>query len=173
MSLKSFDKFCEQLILAEPGSKRDKEVFDERQKQIRSKLGIEAMTVCLMIIFINSMFWELFVRWSEHQFAAILLIGMICLFYWMIRCAIKGCLATIGDNKIAQKSTSIMTIAVCSLNLIRPLLATIDDGILTEDGVLSDNFVFTLIFIIGIITAIFSIFVIRHTEKSMESEESK
>lgn len=173
MSLKSFDKFCENLILAEPCSKRDKEVFDERQKQIRSKLGIEAMTICLISIFINAMFWEIFVRWSENQFAANLLIGMLCALYFLIRCAAKGCLATIGDNKIVQKGTLIVTSVVCTLNLIRNLFTTIDDGILTEDGVFSDEFIFTLTFLIGIISSVFSLCVIRHTEKSTESEESK
>ena len=41
MSLKSFDKFCERLILSEPGSQ--KEVFDERQNVMRSRLAIEAL----------------------------------------------------------------------------------------------------------------------------------
>lgn len=173
MSLKSFDKFCERMILAEPGSECDKEIFDERQKQIRSKLGIEAMTICLISIFINAMFWEIFVRWSEHQFTAILLIAMLCMLYWLIRCAAKGCLATIGDNKIAQKGTLITTIVVCALNLIRNLFTTIDDGILTENGVLSDEFMFTLTFVIGITSSVFSLCVIHHTEKISESEEPK
>ena len=43
MSLKSFDKFCERMILAEPGS--EKEIYDERQKQIRTQLTVEALTV--------------------------------------------------------------------------------------------------------------------------------
>lgn len=48
MSMKSFDKFCERIILAEPGSQ--KEIFDERQRQQRTQLTVEALrcvgTVC-------------------------------------------------------------------------------------------------------------------------------
>jgi len=43
MSMKSFDKFCERIILAEPGSQ--KEIFDERQRQQRTQLTVEALLI--------------------------------------------------------------------------------------------------------------------------------
>lgn len=172
MSLKSFDKFCENLILAEPGSKRDKEVFDERQKQIRLRLGIEAMAVCLIAILVNSVFSESFVRWSEHQFSAIFLIIMLSLLYWAIRSAVKGCLVAV-DNKRAQKGSSIMMIFIFGLNLLRYLVTIFDEGIYTSDGILSDDFVFTLTLVVGVLCGVFSLCAIRRAEKSSESEESK
>lgn len=170
MSMKSFDKFCERLILAEPNS--EKAVFDERQNQIRLRLGIEAMAVCLTAILINAMFSELFVRWSEHQFSAILLIAVLCLFYWLIRCAASSCWVAVG-NKHVQKSSSIMLIFIFSLNLSRNLFTVIEEGIFAADGTLSDEFVFTSAFVTGILCGIFSLCVIRRAEKTNESNESE
>lgn len=167
MSMKSFDKFCERLILAEPNS--EKEVFDERQKQIRLRLGIEAMAVCITAVLINSFFSEIFVRWSEHQFTVICLIMVLCLFYWMIRCMASGCWVAVG-NKHVQKYSSIMTIFIFTLNLLRNLFIVIEEGIFAADGTLSDEFVFTLALVTGIICGIFSLCVIRRAEKTNESE---
>lgn len=169
MSMKSFDKFCERLILAEPNSECEKEVFDERQKQIRLRLGLEAMTVCLMAVLINAMFSEHFVRWSEHQFTAIMLIMVLCLVYWMIRCTASGCWVVVV-NKRAQRNSSIMMIFIFSLNLIRYIIDIFEDGIFAADGTLSDEFMFALTFVIGILCGIFSLCVIRRAEKTNESE---
>lgn len=169
MSMKSFDKFCERLILAEPNSEPEKEVFDERQKQIRLRLGIEAMAVCIMAILINVFFSEYFVRWSEHQFAAILLIMVLCLFYWLIRCAASGCWVAVV-NKRAQRSSSIMMICIFLLNLLRYPVTIYEEGIFAADGTLSDEFVLALTLIVGILCGIFSLCVIRRAEKTNESE---
>lgn len=56
MSMKSFDKFCERMITAEPGS--EKEIFDERQNVMRMRLAIEALLICVGLIFINSIIAE-------------------------------------------------------------------------------------------------------------------
>lgn len=170
MSMKSFDKFCERLILAEPNS--EKEIFDERQNQIRLRLGIEAMAVCLMAVLINTMFSELFVRWSEHQFSVISLIMVLCLFYWMIRCTASGCWVVVV-NRRTQKNSAIMAIFVFSLNLVRYIIDVFEDGIFAADGTLSDEFVFALALVTGIICGIFSLCVIHRAEKTNESEETK
>lgn len=56
MSLKSFDKFCERMILAEPGSQ--KEIFDERQKIVRSRITIEALLIFGCSAILNCMIME-------------------------------------------------------------------------------------------------------------------
>lgn len=43
MSMKSFDKFCEKMILGEPGS--EKEIFDERQKQLRTHILVQSLVI--------------------------------------------------------------------------------------------------------------------------------
>ncbi len=58
MSMKSFDKFCERLILAEPGS--EKEVFDERQRLIQQRLAVEALLIYVGVTLINTMMMEIF-----------------------------------------------------------------------------------------------------------------
>lgn len=170
MSMKSFDKFCERLILAEPNS--EKAVFDERQNQIRLRLGIEAMTVCITAVLINSFFSEHFVRWSEHQFTVISLIMVLCLFYWMIRCAANGCWVVVV-NKHTQKNSAILAIFVFSLNLVRYIIDVFENGIFAADGTLSDEFVFMLALSTGILCGIFSLCVIRRAEKTNESNESE
>ena len=43
MSMKSFDKFCEKMILGEPGS--EKEIYDERQTQLRTHILVQSLVI--------------------------------------------------------------------------------------------------------------------------------
>lgn len=116
MSLKSFDKFCERLILAEPGSQ--KEIFDERQNVMRSRLAIEALFIYVGLTFLNSMVMEMFYQWAESQMAVTLLFAVICLLWWEIRCALKGCMLAVS-GRYAQKYSAIMAVFVGALNGLR------------------------------------------------------
>lgn len=172
MSLKSFDKFCEKLILGDPNqSEHQKEIFDERQKIIRSKLGIEALFICVGATLVNAFISDMLFHWSEHQFIAIMLITSLSLFYWIIRCAACGCLVSV-ENRQVQKNSTVIMIAIGVLNIIRYLFDVIEKGFFAADGVLSDECLFTLSFAVLIISAVFTLCAICHSEKN-ESEESK
>ena len=170
MSLKSFDKFCERLILAEQGS--EKEIFDERQNVIRSGLAIEALLVYVGLTIVNSMVTELFYQWAESLMTVTLLFAVICLLWWEIRCAFKGCMLAVS-GRYAQKISAIMAIFIGALNGLRYVFDIGEEDYFVTDGKLSGDFVFALCFLLMIGCGIFMLCVMRHEEKRNESEGEK
>lgn len=168
MSLKSFDKFCERLILTEPGSQ--KEIFDERQNVMRSRLAIEALFVYVGLTFVNSMVTEMFYQWAESMMTVTLLFAVICLLWWEIRCAVKGCLLAVS-GRYAQKYSAIMCIFIGALNGIRYVFDIGKEDYFVTNGRLTDDFVFALCFLLLIVNGIFMLCVMRHEEKNREVEE--
>lgn len=168
MSLKSFDKFCERLILTEPGSQ--KEIFDERQNVMRSRLAIEALLVYFGLTFLNSMVMEMFYQWAESWMTVTLLFAVICLLWWEIRCALKGCLLAVS-GRYAQKYSAVMCIFIGVLNGLRYVFDIGKEDYLVTDGRLSEDFVFTLCFLLLIVNGIFMLCVMRYEEKNKGEEE--
>ncbi|MGN1422964.1 MAG: hypothetical protein ACI4XA_06275 [Oscillospiraceae bacterium] len=90
MSLKSFDKFCENIIMGEPASQ--KAVFDERQNQLRRQYTIEALWIFAGSSFLNTMIMECGAQWSESYAAPMMLLAALSFLYWFVRNAVKGTL---------------------------------------------------------------------------------
>lgn len=170
MSLKSFDKFCERLILTEPGSQ--KEVFDERQNVMRSRLAIEALFVYVGLTLLNSMVMELFYQWAESWMTVTMLFMGICLLWWEIRCALKGCLLAVSGRH-AQKYSAVMAVFVGALNGLRYVFDIGKEDYFVTNGRLSEDFVFALCFLLLIVNGVFMLCVMRHEEKMNESGGSK
>lgn len=96
MSMKSFDKFCERMIMGEPGS--EKAIFDERQNQLRQKYTIEALCVFAGSSLLNTLIMECGMQWSESYAMPMLLLAAISFLYWVIRNAAKGTLFGINGT---------------------------------------------------------------------------
>lgn len=90
MSMKSFDKFCENMILGEPASQ--KEIFDERQKQQRTQLTLEALLVYAVMSALAVMVNESFYTWCAGDFEAMVFCMSLSFLWWVIRNAAKGSL---------------------------------------------------------------------------------
>ncbi len=172
MSMKSFDKFCERMITAEPGS--EKEIFDERQKVMRMRLTIEALFICVGLIFVCGTITELFYQrqWAEYPVTVDLLFAVLCLLWWEIRCAVKGCLVAVS-GRIAQKTSAIMSVLIGVLNGLRYAFDIGEDDFLIKDGRLSADFVFLLCCALLIGGGIFMFTVIRREEKREEAEKTE
>lgn len=162
MSMKSFDKFCERMILDDPGCK--KEVFDERQKQIRLRLEIEALLVYAGLNILNCFVMEFFYQWSESWLTATMLFAVISTLWWLIRCAFNGCLLAVSGKSV-QKTSAVTTILIGALNMLRYVFDIGESDYFVKDGKLSKDFVFSLCFLLLIIGGIFMLCVIRHEEK--------
>ncbi len=106
MSLKSFDKFCEKMILAEPGS--EKEVYDERQKQIRTQLTIEALKVYGAMSMLAVMINEMAYTWCENCFPVMVLCAALAFGWWVIRNAVKGSLFGVSGNSMKYMALTIV-----------------------------------------------------------------
>ncbi|MBD5128737.1 MAG: hypothetical protein HDT43_02250 [Ruminococcaceae bacterium] len=170
MSLKSFDKFCERMILNEPGGQ--KEIFDERQNIMRSRLAIEALFVYVGLTFLNSMVMEMFYQWAESWMTVTLLFAVISLLWWEIRCAFKGCLLAVS-GRYAQKYSAVMGIFIGALNGVRYIFDIGKEDYFVTNGKLSEDLVFALCFLLFIVNGIFMLCVMRHEEKMNESEAAK
>ena len=170
MSLKSFDKFCESLIMGEP--KSQKEIFDERQKIVRSRITIEALLIFGCSTIVNCIIMEECYKWAESQLAAMALLMAVCLLYWQVRCAAKGCM--IGTNgKYPQTATGIYIIFMGGVGLLRFIDKFGEPDFIIKDGALSKDFIFVVVMLIFLAVGIFTLCVIRHENKREERSEEK
>ncbi len=159
MSLKSFDKFCEKLILAEPGSA--KEIFDERQNILRMRIGIETLVIFSCLRFINCLIMDLGFQWAESYAAPILLFFIVCMIYFRIRCCSAGCMIGINGTGKA-KFIAFYAIFLGALFLLSRDWA---GNSLFEHGKMTDNCAFLIAWVLFIIYGIVSLILIRSTQK--------
>lgn len=150
MSLKSFDKFCERMILAEPGN--EKEVYDERQKQIRTQLTVEALTVFGAMSMLAVMINETDLQWCEGCFPVMVLCAAISYGWWVIRNAVKGSLFGISGKGV--KYAAIITLVYSPIYeiLILPdnlgTLSFIENGMLTTETLVMFSLLLMIVFAI-------------------------
>ena len=135
MSLKSFDKFCETMITGETGTQ--KEIYDERQNQIRSKLTIETLAVALAlsaaIVLLNDLS-----GWFESSFAAMAMCGAISFQWYVIRNTVKGTLCGVKGNEV--KFNGCLIAGECVYFILISLTDMEYFGFL-KDGCLSNYFI--------------------------------
>lgn len=167
MSMKSFDKFCEKLILTEPGS--EKEVFDERQRIMQQRLAVETLLIYVGVTLLNTMVMEMFYQWAESWMAAAFLFVVLCMLWWQIRCAVKGCMAPVS-GKYVQRFSAVTVIIIGATNSLRYLLDIGEENYFVADGRISGDFMFAVSNLLLVGCAIFMLCVNRHEEKK-ESEE--
>ena len=166
MSFRSFDKFCEKLILTEPGS--EKEILDERQKIVRTKIIAETLLIFAFAEMLNCIIMDYFYKWAESYSPPLLLILMACLIYYIIRNAAQGSYVGINGN-FARKVTSVTIILIAVLNITRHAFDLADGGILT-DGALSDAFLFAASFALLAVCGVISLVVLRSIDKADSSK---
>lgn len=163
MSFKSFDKFCEKLILGEPASQ--KEIMDERQKIMRMRIGIETLVIFSCLTFINCLIMDLSSQWAESYSAPILLFFMICMIYFQIRCFFSGCMIGINGTSKA-KFTAFYAIFLGAVSLLRDW----SRNTFFEGEKMTDDLAFLIAWILFIIYGIVSLVLIRLTQKGEKSE---
>ena len=136
MSLKSFDKFCENMIMSEPGSQQ--EVFDERQKQVRSNLFIESLLICVLLSFLLVAINETPLRWCEECTPLLMLSVSVCYLWNVIRCAAKDCLFGV------KGSGTMATAFIIAINCAHIFIRYSPDGeenFIINNGLVTSSFV--------------------------------
>lgn len=163
MSLKSFDKLCERMILGEPGSQ--KEILDERQKIARTQIGVEALAIFSCLTFINSLVMDLWYQWAESHAAIMLMFFMTCLIYFNIRCFSKECM--IGINGLYRaKFSAFYAVFMGAVYMLVFVFGNDEKKALFSDGKLTDNCCFMITLILFIIYGIVSFILIKAVQKS-------
>ncbi len=150
MSMKSFDKFCEHIILGEPGS--EKEIFDERQKYLRTQITLRVLTIyagfSALLVLANDMMGFL-----ESCFAGLVFAASVMYVVWVIYAAAKECLFGVqGKQTITTALTVIAEVPVFSFLL----LSGKDEKtfMVVEQGRLTDRFVIIVSLVLFAISAL-------------------
>lgn len=172
MSLKSFDKFCESIIMGEPKSL--KEILDERQKLMRSRISVEALLIFGCSAILNCMVMEEIYKWAESQLAAMMLLMTVCLMYWQIRCAAAGCM--IGTNgRAGQTFTGVYVIFAGAFIFFTKTVDRVGEpDFIIKNGALSKDFIGAVVVLIYIALGVFTLCVVRREKKrDKETEEKK
>lgn len=107
MNLKSFDDFCARMVNNEPV--QQKEIFDERQKLVRSQLTIRALWAFVIAASVNIIIMECGPQWCESWVLSTAMIGAAAYLYWVIANARRGTL--IGVSGTSAVSQSVMFFA--------------------------------------------------------------
>ena len=167
MSLKSFDKFCEKLILTEPGS--EKIIYDERQKIMQMKIGIETLVIFGAAAVLNCLVMDLIYQYAESYTAPIVLIMLFCAFYHNLRCAAKDCLIGInGEGALRNSSyTCIGMGIVLSLQYVFK-----EEHFIIVNGQLSDDFVFLITTIAAVVFGVTMLILVSRIRKK-KNEKSE
>ena len=169
MSLKSFDDFCAKMVNNEPLQRKD--IFDERQKLVRSKILIQSLTLFGALVSINTLIMECGPQWCESYFAPIALFAAICYLYYIIRNSAQGSLFGL-DGTSSQTFTACIVLTEC---VFIPLFKFLNADEKTEftiinNGMLSEKFVLLLFYIIGIAVSLTVILLARRFKKSQNEE---
>lgn len=157
MGIKSFDKLCN--LLANGKSDNQKEIFDERQKQIRLHILIEALKIFVAGTIINCIITDFIYRWSESLTAPLLALLMLCVIYYLIRAGIKGSFIGVGGPGIRYVASIVCIILGaansirCIKNIYKGETIIMNNGIVTDDTL--EIFLYILLIVAGIIAFIF------------------
>lgn len=120
MSLKSFDDFCAKMVNNEPIQK--KEILDERQSIVRSRITIRALRAFVIMAVVNLFVMECGPQWCESWVLSTAIFGAIAYLYWVAANARHGSLFGInGTSEVAMQVVFLITDGI-----MIPLLVCID-----------------------------------------------
>lgn len=163
MSLKSFDKFCEKMILAEPGS--EKEIFDERQKQIQGHLVIQSMIFFILLMLAHCIVSDLIYKWSESNLVPFLMFAMFSVIFYIIKAGIKGCYVGVNGG-VARYIPAGMCIAMGILNGFRAFLKLYEgEFAAVKNGVVTDNLLELCAWLLMMVSGLLTFFFINKSER--------
>lgn len=169
MSLKSFDKFCEKIIMGDPAPINQKEIFDERQNQVRQKLIIEALTVFGAAVSLNTLIMDCGLKWCEGYFAPIVLILALCYMYWLIRVVKKGALFGVEGTAKAERNAGMFI----GMSVVYSLMFLNGDKeiYIFRDGMVSEILVMMSFYVIAVVCGVVTL-ILAHKEKKRIRAES-
>lgn len=171
MSLKSFDKFCENLILSEPESQ--KEIIDERQKMVRSKALTEALLIYAGGSFVNTVIMDRAYQWCDNFFAPMVILAAICYIYWILRSYFSGALFGVNGT-FSAKISSVLVIVQGFFWGTRAIFDLLEgEAVCVNDGMLTAELVCSVSFVLFLASAVAVLIFAKKTEKAERNGEEK
>lgn len=171
MSLKSFDKFCENLILTEPRSQ--KIILDERQKIVRSKLLTESLIIYASAAFVNTVIMDRLYQWCDNFFGPMVLFAAICLLWLILRSHFSGALFGINGIYSAKWTSALLIIQCICWCVVFSFDFADGEAVFVRDGMLTAELVCGISFIIFFICAVAMLIFAKKTEKTEKTDEEK
>lgn len=170
MSLKSFDKFCETLITADPGSK--KIILDERQRQVSSKLTTEAFLIYIIASTANTVVMDKLYQWCDSFFAPMVFLMAACYIYWMLRSYFSGTLFGINGSSPAKWTAGIFMVEALMYCML--FFSGLDEEFgAFHDGMMSSRLVVVTAFVLFFIGAATTFVLAKKAEKAEPTDEEK
>ncbi len=164
MSLKSFDKFCERMILAEPGSQ--KEIFDERQKLIREHITFNSVLLFAGLSATNTLMMDWGLQWCGMYSAPMILFYVISYIYWIMANSYKGSLFGVEGTRFV-KSNAFCMIFISAVNLLMRALDEEGFSVL-KGGMLSVEFIGVIAFSLLLAAGISALMLAHRYEKAQK-----
>ncbi len=165
MSLKSFDKFCERMIMGEPVDR--KEVFDERQNQMRTKLIVEALWVYVGISGIAVLINESAV-WCVSEVSLLAVCASVAFLWWTIRCAAKDCIFGIKGIGTVSGAWVLLSEAFA---FIMMYVVDNDEPFIGENGLVSSRLMLGIGLLVLMVSSLIVIVIsIKRKKKINENE---
>jgi|GEM_PF-618519 len=177
MSLKSFDKFCENIIMGEP--KYEKDVFDERQNQLRGKLKLEGFQLYAVLSMLALIIYEAGYAYCDGIIAILALCAALSYLWWVLRGLHYGCI--IGMKFTQQANAAGMLLGEMLLfgfiefrNFTKYREA--DESFFANNGQLSEHFVLVIAMAVMLVASIMILVAVtRHqkAEKTVKEEDDE
>ncbi len=136
MSMKSFDKFCEKMILGEPGS--EKEIFDERQKQLRTQILVQSLVIYAVASALCVMLNEI-IGFMESDFAGMAFCAGAVYLWWVISLAAKECMFGVSGKQVLYNA--LFAIALVPTYILMMFSNEDEPLAIVKNGALTDRFV--------------------------------
>ncbi len=174
MSLKSFDKFCENMIMGEHVQPQD--IFDERQNQLRAKITSECLYAYAFMTFIALIIYEAGYAYCQSVIGVLAFCMAVCYLIWVIRNCKNGTLLGVKYEKTSFTASYIlglMIIYVFMLFFNHEEEITTVKSFFIADGQLTECFVLILACVIMAISSVIVFTVMSKRKKSETPDEEK
>lgn len=170
MSLKSFDKFCEKMINGEPVETKD--VFDERQSVLRTRITMQAMTLFIILTCLNIVINECGPRWCESIIAPTMLFYGISYMFWLIKNACKGSLFGIkGTMPLKYQASFMLGYGIFLPVYMFDKKQDCFENFFVKDGMVSENVILALFFVLLAAMGIMILILARKYKKEKNVEQ--
>lgn len=171
MSLKSFDKFCENIIMGDPVAEKD--VYDERQNQLRGKLMTEGFQLYAVLSFLLIIIYEAGGRFCESVVAVLAFCAAASYMWWVLRNLYYGSLFgvkyTNAKNSAATIAAEMIVFGFMIFNNNAEDITSVKRFFIV-DGMLTEVFVISLAMVIMFIASVITL--VAGIKKDREEKEA-
>lgn len=173
MSFKKFDKMCENMIMGKTSASKD--VYDERQCNLRTKLTLEGFKLYALLSFVALIIYEAGYQYCESVVSLIAFLGAVCYLWWVLRNLHYGSFFGVTYSNTAFTAGVVLGEMLVYIIIIYNHFAdekATRDNFFVNNGQLSEEFVSSIAMLIMIVSSVVVFAALRMKKKSENSEET-